>query len=246
MFTTLLALALSASAATPVSHDLRWTLSVGDQVVGWRTANVKFIPKADGMMRMITGFTDIDGKVGPMGRRFRQNFTVTAGDSPANFKSAMEENGSPYEMQLVYNNTWQLTKVNTGSARTVSYPYGRVHLSTFDLLDPDSRAPLSKFDDGQTLNILFAETGDVLAGTLEQLGNSDLTIDKRTVPVMGYAWNGAQGRSEFFYSNDGYLVKYQMKVWGMRLQGILDDPPPGGIDEFAVAVDWPPIEEIDL
>ena len=122
-------------------------------------------------------------------------------------------------------------------------PLSRIDLSSADLMDPYSRLPLSYYDQAR---ILSAETGEVLVGPVEKLGVSEVTIGGQPIQVTGYAWTSTEGRSEFYYSADGFLVKYKTQLVGIELEAVLHDPPPGGVDDFPVAAARPKIEALDL
>ena len=81
---------------------------------------------------------------------------------------------------------------------------------------------------------------------MRDLGASEVRVEGQTIPVQGYAWDGPQGTSKFYYSDEGYLVQYHMKMSGFGVEGLLAKQPPGGIDEFPVAVGRAGVEVIDL
>jgi hypothetical protein len=129
-------------------------------------------------------------------------------------------------------------------SRTNDLDLSRIDLSTADLMDPYTRVGL---DGRQEARILSAETGDVLLGTVEPLGVEELSIKGTAVQVTGWRWTGPQGANTFWYSSDGFLVKYQSQLLGIVLDAVLRDPPPGGVDDFPVAAGTGgSIEVIDL
>jgi hypothetical protein len=94
--------------------------------------------------------------------------------------------------------------------------------------------------------ILSSEAGEVLTGPIEKLGVSEVVVAGTPVQVTGYAWTSTKGRSEFLYSADGFLVKYRTQLFGIDLEAVLRDPPPGGSDDFPVAARGPQVDSSDL
>jgi len=244
----LAALALTGLAgAADLEHALVWDLSVQGQKVGTRELTVKYVRDegAVGFRRVIESWTQINGAVGPMRVTYRQRMTAHAtGREPASFHSVIDQNGSALEVQARWSpSSWWVTTSTSGRSRTIDMPLNRIDISTADLMDPDTRYPLTHYDE---LRLLSAETGEVLSGPLEQLGTSNLTIGGRSTQVHGYVWTSPQGKSEFYYSADGFLVRYEIQLLGITMTAVLNHAPPGGVDDFPVRVGAPAIEEINL
>lgn len=228
-------------------QTLVWDLTVEGTPVGRRSLVVRYLEDDSGAtLRMLESYTEINGALGPMRVRWVQRMTASVDPrEPASFTSVVDQNGSTLEVQGRWTpaNWVVVTATSAGRPRETAMPLSRIDLSTADLMDPYSRLPLSYFD---TVRILSAETGEVLSGPVEKLGVVDVTIARQPIQVTGYAWTSPQGRSEFYYSADGFLVKYTTQLVGIELEAVLHDPPPGGIDDFPVAVGRPAIDEIDL
>lgn len=224
---------------------LVWDLSVKGVNVGSRELTVRTMDGADGQSRILESFTDINGMVGPLKVRWRQRMTAHVdAREPAAFTSVVDQNGSLLEIQGRWTPTgWQITSTTNGRSRSTDMPLSRVDLSTADLMDPSSRLPLSHYDE---VRVLSAESGEVLVGPVEKLGVSEVTIDGQAIQVTGYAWTSPQGRSELMFSADGWLVKYSAQLLGIQVDALLRDPPPGGSDDFPVAVRPPKVEALDL
>lgn len=240
-----LALALGAHAAD-LQHQLVWDLSVGGSVVGTRKLTLKYVPEDQGTRRILESFTDIDGKVGPIRARFRQRMTAHIGPrEPASFHSVVEENGRLMEIQGRWTpSAWMLTTTADRRSRSVDLPLNRVDLSTADLMDPYSSVALVHL--GDEARILSAESGDVQQGPLKPLGVEEIRIDDIPVQVSGFEWTSPQGAQTFWYNPDGFLVKFQMQLLGVTLDAVLQDPPPGGVDDFPVAAASAAVEQVDL
>jgi hypothetical protein len=231
--------------AADLSHTLSWQLTVRGQPVGKRDLTVKYVKGEGGTNRILESFTDLNGAVGPMKVRYRQRLTAHVdAREPASFHSVVDNNGALMEVQARWTpSAWLVTTTADQRSRTVDMPSNRIDLSTADLMDPYSRLPLSHFDEAR---ILSAETGEVTSGPVEKLGVSDIKIGAETIQVTGYVWTSPQGRSELYYSADGFLVRYTTQLLGIEMEAQLTSPPPGGIDDFPVFVGPPTVEVSSL
>lgn len=238
---------LGVAEAAEMEHRLVWDVTVGGRPVGTRELTVKYQSDGNGlgMRRILETYTEIDASVGPAVVRFRQRMTAHAsGRAPASFHSVVQQDGTVQEIQGRWTpSSWAVTTTLGGRSRTVDLPLGSVDLSTADLLDPDTRFPLAHFDQ---LDLLSAETGEVLSGRVESLGSRTLRVGGEEVLARGYAWASPQGRSEFWYSADGFLVQFRMPLFGFDVAATLRRPPPGGVDDFPVSVRGAPVEILDL
>ncbi|MEQ1565646.1 MAG: DUF6134 family protein [Myxococcota bacterium] len=233
-----------ATAATP-EHHLVWELSVKGQVVGSRELTVRYLEADGGTSRALESYTDLDGTVGPLKVRWRQRLSAHIdAREPASFTSVVDQSGQVVEVQGRWTPShWAITTTSGGRSRSTEMPLARVDLSTADLMDPYTLLPLAHYREA---HILSAETGEVLVGPVESLGVSELRVKNNPIQVTGYAWTSTTGRSEFYYSADGYLVKYKTQLLGVDLEAVLRDPPPGGVDDFPLATARPVVEVIDL
>jgi hypothetical protein len=241
---------LLASLTTAFAEDqqtmLTWDLAVQGKPVGTRTVTIKYVSDGVATRRIMESFTDVNGQVGPIRARYRQRMTAhIAPGEPASFHSVVEENGKLMEIQGRWTpSAWAVTTTVDRKSRSTDLPLTRVDLSTADLMDPYTRVGL---DGRKEARILSAETGDVQMGTVEPLGVEELKITGTPVQVTGWRWTGPQGVNTFWYSADGFLVKYQTQLLGIVLDAVLHDPPPGGVDDFPVAAgNGRSIEVLDL
>lgn len=240
-----LALAAVTANAAELEHRLVWKLSVKGAPVGERTAVIRYLEGSAGTNRIVESYTDLNGAVGPMKVRYRQRMTASIdAREPASFHAVNDQGGATLEVQGRWTPSgWVVTSTASGRSRTVDMPIGRIDLSTADLMDPYTRVPLSYYTEAR---ILSAESGEVLVGPVAKLGVSEIAIQGQPVQVSGYAWTSPQGRSEFYYSADGFLVRYKTQLLGIELEAVLDAPPPGGVDDFPVAAGRPKVEILDL
>jgi len=231
--------------AADLQHTLVWDLSVSGAPVGSRKLTIKYVPDDKGTRRILEAFTDIDGQVGPIRARFRQRMTAHVGPhEPASFHSVVEENGRLMEIQGRWTpSAWMVTTTADRRSRSVDMPLNRVDLSTADLMDPYTQFGFDKLAEAR---VLSAESGDVMQGPVKKLGVEELEINGVAVQVAGYEWASPQGTQSFWYSTDGFLVKYQTQLLGVTLDAQLNSPPPGGVDDFPVAAGGASVERVDL
>ncbi len=238
-------LASLAAFGADLTHQMSWNLSVAGKVVGHRDVTVKYVKSDVGMRRIVESWTEIDGAAGPVRIRYRQRMTASGeGRDPMSFQSVIDENGRGREVSVRWTpNAWVVTTVADGRSRTGQLEPARVDLSSADLFDPDSRVGL----DGRTsARMIQAETGDVLSGTVSDLGHQIVEVGGEPVPVHGWSWDTPQGRQKLWYSSDGFLVRYEAQILGIAVEGLLRRPPPGGVDDFPVALGRPEIEVTPL
>lgn len=247
MLTMLVAglIASSPALAGNFSHTLVWDLSVRGTVVGSREVSVRYLESDGGASRILESFTDINGTIGPMKVRWRQRMTAHIdAREPASFHSVIDQDGAILEVQGRWTPAeWQVTTTTGGRSRTTAMPLARIDLSTADLMDPYTTIPISHYKEAR---ILSAETGEVLLGPVQSLGVSEIKVKNLSIQVSGYAWSSPQGRSEFYYSADGFLVRYRTQLLGAEIEATLRDAPPGGVDDFPVAAARPSVDAQDL
>ncbi|TNE83999.1 MAG: hypothetical protein EP330_31020 [Deltaproteobacteria bacterium] len=229
-------LLLSASfAAEPTTVELTWSLSLGDQAIGERTATIKTRDAERGSRRVIEVLTDVDAEVAGMKLTYDQRLTAHAGTGPASFHSVLRDNGKPREIQGRSNfSGWTVTVVESSDTRTWDLPSTKIDLSTADLLDPQSQVALDRFSQ---VKLLSAETGDVFTVEIEPLGPSTVDLGSAKVDVIGYALHGGPGTTKVFYSSSGYLVRHETRLLGKSIVATLTGAPPVSADDAPLVED---------
>ena len=223
----------AAESSVPTT-ELTYAIRVAGAQVGTRRTTVRYEDVSGQSSRTIESYTDIDATIGPVHVVYKQRLTGFASSSPASFHSVIEENGSPIEIQARWgHDAWTVTVVDRRASRTVDHPTLDIDLSTVDLIDPGTRFSMSRMSSAK---VLSAETGDIWEGEISPLGSRDLSLGGREVTVDGFVWMSPEGRSEFWYDGEGYLVQYNMRLLGFRVEGTLTEAPPPGPDEFAVGL----------
>lgn len=229
----MLALLVSAALAADPPQKLVWNFTADNKPVGQRILDVKFVDEPDGTQRRILEcWTEIDGAAVGIPLKYRERLTASAEGSAAAFTAVTDVAGLRSEVQARLGATaWTLTIASGGRESTRKVPANLIDLSTADLLDPSTKRPLVRFDRAR---LLSAETGDVWDGTVTRLGASTVTVSGAVVPVEGLTWASPQGTANFYYTSDGWLVRAESTLLGIRVVGTLSEPPPSSPDDEPV------------
>lgn len=231
----LILLAALATASAETEQHFTWNVALDGKPIGQRTMTVKYLTTASGdERRVLEVWTELDATVLGLDYRFRERLTAHVGSEVAAFHASQDLAGDITEVQARRGALqWTVTVNRNGAETTREYPTGSIDLSTADLLDPDSRVPLSRYPEAK---VLSAEGGDLWAGTVTRLGPSELVVAGEKVAVEGYTFTPSSGPGSLtsYYTADGYLVQYQLQVLGKELVGTLDAPPPVSADEAPI------------
>lgn len=213
------AAAADAPEAQVWSQAITYDLTIGGQRVGQRDVTIRHIPPDDIVpyeSRIIESYQQVQAQVA--GRRIEHTSRITAraSEDSSNFVASIDENGTVREVQgrQLSDGRWTVVEVSRGSQKTWDYRRTEVNLSTMDFLDPERHRLLS---DDATAGVLVAESGQVLTGSVTDLGEDALTIAGTTVPVQRLAWTPEAGKVELSWTLDGWLVAYEIGFMGQAL-----------------------------
>jgi hypothetical protein len=230
----LFALAFATAApAADVEQDLTWAVTLDGQAIGERSATIKWSTTAEGdLRRMVEAWTELDATVLGVDYKLRERLTAMMTVTAASVHATTDLNGQVTEVQARRNPaSWTVTIGVDGRESTREWPTTAIDLSTADFLDPDTRVPIGGYTSARVLAI---ETGDIVDGPVKRLGAGQIPIGTFTVPVEGYQWTTEAGEGRFWYTADGYLVRYEHTILGKHLMGTLTLPPPAGTDDAPV------------
>ncbi len=231
-----------ASAAD--STELTWDLLIDGRKLGERTLTVKELPAAQGTRRVLESTTTLDTSSLGVPYAFTQRLTAHAGELPASFHSVVKDGGRAREIQgRTDGMLWSMSIVEKGRTRSWDLGPTEVDLSTADLIDPGTRAPLARFEKARLLSV---ETGDVVVGTVKSLGVEDILIAGEKVPAAAWSWTADTGESRFWYTSDGLLLQYQTLLGNNKVEARLQKLPPVGIDEAPVTAGGGGIKEEEI
>ncbi len=234
---TLLGALLGASVANAAGEErMVWSLSLGGQVVGERTAVFRDV--ADGV-RTAEVVTRVDTTGGPVGFRWESRLVGSAQNEPMGFHAEIRQDGRGREVSgRRVSDGWLVATGPWRKAKEQLLALDAVHLSTVDLIDPGAERWLGAFS---SVRVLSAETGDVFEGTVQRIGTRTLDVAGRAVAVEGYVWTSPEGRLEFWYDADGHLVLGSTMVFGFRIEARLTSAVPAGPDTFPVRLPKPSV-----
>lgn len=237
-------LLVSGLSAASEPEPLRWEIKVAGKPVGERTMSVSTVERRGHEVRLLRLDTTIDATVMGQPLQYRQKVDAVAGRFPASFHAVIDEAGYPRQLQVRYDNSgWAITRMDSRGTQTVEADPQRLAMSTVDLFDPATRYPLGRFEQ---VGILSAETGDVWQGSVKAAGHQTLRVGGRTVGVDGWVWKSPEGTHTFWYDLEGVLVRYETRVMGVKVEGVLSKAPPVGPDVFPVRTARAEVEVIDL
>jgi hypothetical protein len=216
-------LLLSLGDARAETQNLRYTLSMGDQVVGHRTLKIRYIPSAYGEKRFIESWTEFRIQVARLPFAYKQRLSGLAKSKPMGFSAVMAEGEFLREVQLVRQpETWSVSHAERGRTWTLSVNPSDFDATSLTLVDPGAKGFL---DNLLRLRVLSAETGKVIQGGLSNQGQSTLSIGENKVVAQHYTWHLDSGDIELAYAETGHLLRYTVSVAGKTMTATLDDLP---------------------
>ncbi len=213
---SLLLLLLLAPAQASDSQALVYDLSVGGRAVGSREVTINYLDVDGAAVRVIESYTAFDVQVAGVPFSYVNRASVRVDARGAAFTSSVSENGELREVQARSrrDGSWTVTVLEDGTRAATRLSPGDVDLCSLELLDPIRHEELTARPRAE---LLAAETGTLLAGQVEDLGESSLDIGGSAVPVHRWAWTPPTGRVELAWSLDGLLVSYETAWMGKKL-----------------------------
>jgi hypothetical protein len=234
---TLLPLLLSALAfAGNGEQALAYELRIDGKPVGSRDVTVRFVRQEDGReVRLVESYTRIETTMLGKPVRFVNRASGRSG-SGSGFTSSVDENGHIREVQALQRSdgSWRVTVIEGGRVNQGTLAAGQVSLTSLGLLDPVGYRDLT----GNTrVQVLAAETGTLLSGNVEALGESTLQLGATPVRVNRWAWTSEAGRVELAWTEEGVLASWQSSFMGRPVEGLLREAPAarsyGSVEELA-------------
>lgn len=207
------------------SQTLLYDLRVGDRAVGTREVKLSWMATDSGEVRLIESYTELQVPL-PTGEfSFVQRASARVSNRDASFTSTVSENGRLREVQARQRSSgaWKVTVIEDGELKQGTLEAGQVDLCSLELLDPVRHGELT----GRArAEVLAAETGTLLAGAVQDLGEGTVTLGGQSVPVHRWSWTPTAGPVELAWSLDGVLVSYTSQWMGKELKAVLREPPP--------------------
>ncbi len=207
------------------SQELVYDLRLGNRVVGSREVTLRYLDTGNGVVRVIESYTALETNVAGAAVSYANRASARVETRGASFTSSVSENGRIREVQARQrrDGSWKVTIIEDGQLATTTLRADQVDLSSLELLDPVRHRELTERPRAE---VLAAETGTLLAGTVEDLGEGTLTVGGQDIAVHRWAWSPAAGRHQLAWSLDGLLVAYDATWMGSTLSAVLREPPP--------------------
>lgn len=229
-------LALAGSGEQVLSYDLR----LDGTSVGTRDVTLRFLRQDDGReVRLVESYLRIETTLLGKPVRFVNRASGRSGTA-GGFTSSVDENGSIREVQAHQRSdgSWRVTVIDGGKVSQGTLAPGQVSLTSLGLLDPVGYRDLTGRSQA---SLLAAETGTLLSGTVEDLGEATLQLGGTRVQVNRWAWTSEAGRVELSWTEEGVLAAWRSSFMGRPLEGVLKQAPPartyGSIEALAPIID---------
>lgn len=234
-------LGLVLPALADGEQSLLYDLQMDGQHIGTRHVTLRFLSAEDGgEVRVIESYTELEAPIAGGTYAFANRATARVEAASTGFTSSVSDDGKVSEVQARQRSdgTWKVTVIEGREVKQATLPRGQVDLSSLQLLDPVGHRELTA---RSRASVLAAETGTVLSGPVEDLGEASLSIGGDTISVHRWAWTPTAGRVELAWSMDGVLVSYDSAFMGKALQARLREVPPsrtfGEIEAVAPVVE---------
>ena len=237
-----------ASAEEP--RTVAFDLLMNGEVVGFREVTLRYLPPEEGLreneVRITQSWTEIDATIAGWVLTIRNRTTSHASDYSSSFTSSISVNGDLSEVQgrAIEDGRWSVSEVHNGRLSTRELRRTEVDLSTMDLLDPVRSQLIVNHTD---VHLLSAETGEVLNGIVEDLGEQEIQTRDRTVAVHRWGVDTNKGRIELAWDSEGLLLDASMVIRGQTIETRLRElPPMREYGVFELSIDVPDISEEEL
>ena len=246
-----LLLTTATAHAQDAEQKLVFDLVVGGAVVGHRDVTIRYLQPSSATgkeSRLITTWTELDARAGAWVVKLQNRSSGHITPIDSSFTSSLSINGKVSEVQgrTLEDGRWQMHGVFDRRLQKWEVRRTEVDLSSIDLLDPVRSKQVAGMS---RLRVLSAESGQIMTGLLEDLGEDVLTVGGREVVVHRYAWTPPEGRFELAWSEDGLLLDWSVSAKGQTIDArIRELPPPRayGSIEASTMQDMPTIQEEEL
>jgi len=217
-------------------QPLVYQLLANDRAIGSRRVTIKYLPTPTGEIRLLEAWTTFVLPIAKGTLRYEQRLGARLGGDRS-FASSMATNEHVREVQVhqAVDARWSVSTADTEGAKSWDLDPDAVDLVTPELFDPE-RA-LSTLQGSTTMKLMSAETGGILAGSIEALGPATLQIGAAEVEVQRYRFSPPEGVMTLAFSQDGWLVAYDYQVLGILVGARLEKLPPPRT--FGTALDAP-------
>ncbi len=211
---------LTLSALAGDQH-LVYDLSVNGEPVGTREVTLRYYTRVTGERRVVEAVTH----VALLNKSLDARTVGQSNPRGATFSTAASINGDTLHVQGVQlpEGDWRL-ELADGKTVNEQLVRGTTVFTSVDLIDPGRTSTLAGAGAG---SMVFAETGDVVTGTLGAGVAATVSVGSQRVPVTRYSFvvnGGSQAR--FDIDGEGLLIGSEMTWFGVPMTATLRALPP--------------------
>ena len=209
-------LLLLAATALGDTQTLEYGITAAGLPVGTRSLKITYLPGPQGEQRLLECYTEI-----PIAG-FSQRVSGLSSDSlPPGFSANNAQSGERWEVQAVRNSGGlQVHFVDGRGTQSSQLDFHQVNTTSLALMDPQ-RA----LGQASQLDLLSAETGEILSGPLVLVGGEQVLVGGQSLAAQHYLWSPDTGPVHLFYGEQGVLLKTQTRVAGQAVELTLTQPP---------------------
>lgn len=216
----MLALFVLASALA-AEQRIVYDLVANGEKVGTRDVTVRYLSRDDGERRVIESWTEL----AMAGTALKCRTSGSASPKGAQFSSAVEQDGVRTQIQgtELPGGGWRLVVEDAAGVKERTLAREEARISSLDLWDPSRNRVLTA---PGPVAIVMVETGDVLAGTVDEGQPGQIKVGAQKVPVTRYTVNGGVGKAKFDLDESGLLLRSEVQWLGGTVIATARDAPP--------------------
>jgi hypothetical protein len=209
----------TATAERDASTEVELELTIGGRPVGKQTVTIRYRPPRDPKgeeTRIIEVYTELRGSIAGKELFYTSRQTGRAAGRTMSFTSVVDENGARREVQgrRHKDGSWTLVTNAGGADEVQELRRSQANLCTMDLYDPKLHDILV---DAPSRMLLVSETGVVVQGTTENIGEVAATIGQTESTVERMAFEGSGLKLQFDWNLEGVPVAWQGQILGQRV-----------------------------
>lgn len=217
----LLGAPVARAADAPPPHTVVYDLLLDGKSIGTRELTVRYLPREDGERRLVEAYTVAT----VAGQKIVCRSSGQSSARGATFTTSVDQGGALSQVQGIElpGGGWRVIVADGAGVKETTLGKNDVRLTTIDVLDP-GRTPL--LAGGGDLELLVAETGEVLVGTLDAGTTGTTKVGGQKVTVTRYTATGPLGAAKFDIDENGLLVKSEMSWLGVTVVAAAREVPP--------------------
>lgn len=212
----LLATTALADTQSLETRSLEYGITAAGLPVGTRSLKITYLPGPQGEQRLLECYTEI-----PIAG-FSQRVSGLSADSlPPGFSATNAQSGESWEVQAVRNSGGlQVHFVDARGTQSSQLAFHQVSTTSLALMDPER-----SLGQASQLDMLSAETGEILTGPLQLLGSETVLVGGESLPAQHYLWTPETGPVHLYYGAQGVLLQTRTRVAGQQVELTLTQPP---------------------